>query len=120
MLVRVLRVSELLHDSLRYPLAAHVTSTPPPALAPASCHRAAATPGALSELQALEAQAGGLHSPSPLHPPVPRAAVVVCHSLPTNWHLPEPTAGADDQCPPAAVKAGYVYLVGRTMFETDR
>ncbi|KAG2452970.1 hypothetical protein HYH02_002307 [Chlamydomonas schloesseri] len=81
---------------------------------------AAMAPEDRSELQALEAQAGGLHSPSPLHPPVPRAAVVVCHSLPTNWQLPEPTSGADDQCPPAAVKAGYVYLVGRTMFETDR
>ncbi|KXZ50642.1 hypothetical protein GPECTOR_15g326 [Gonium pectorale] len=72
------------------------------------------------ELRSLEANVGTLEQQSPLRPPAARPAVVVCHSLPTNWQLPEPTDGQQDQCPPKAREHGYVYLVGRTMFETDR
>ncbi|GIL48632.1 hypothetical protein Vafri_5101, partial [Volvox africanus] len=59
------------------------------------------------------------HPDPQLYPPTPRPAVLVCHSLPTNWQVPEPNQGSGDQCPPEATKHGYVYLVGRTMFETD-
>ena len=46
-----------------------------------------------------------------------RASIVICHSLPTNW---VGAAWAGEPCPPDARQHGYVYLVGRTMFETDR
>ncbi len=74
----------------------------------------------------MEAQAGrpdAAHpspSASPFLPPAPRPAIVVCHSLPTNWKLPEPGGDEPDQCPPQASKHAYVYVVGRTMFETDK
>lgn len=78
------------------------------------------------ELRAMEAQAGRPNpaqsspSASPFLPPAPRPAIVVCHSLPTNWKLPEPGGDEPDQCPPQAAKHAYVYVVGRTMFETDK
>jgi hypothetical protein len=46
-----------------------------------------------------------------------RASIIICHSLPTNW---VGAAWAGEPCPPDARDHGYVYLVGRTMFETDR
>ncbi len=46
-----------------------------------------------------------------------RASIIICHSLPTNW---VGAAWAGEPCPPDAREHGYVYLVGRTMFETDR
>lgn len=56
----------------------------------------------------------------PAPPAGPRPAIVICHSLPTNWVMPEPIGNGADQCPPDATAHGYVYLVGRTMTETDR
>ncbi|KAF6259241.1 hypothetical protein COO60DRAFT_1700898 [Scenedesmus sp. NREL 46B-D3] len=49
-----------------------------------------------------------------------RAAVVVCHSMPTNWAYPEPMWVSGARCPPNPSEFGWVYTVGRTMFETDR
>uniref|UniRef100_A0A383WC78 Glycosyl transferase family 1 domain-containing protein n=1 Tax=Tetradesmus obliquus TaxID=3088 RepID=A0A383WC78_TETOB len=49
-----------------------------------------------------------------------RAAVVVCHSVPTNWQFPDPAWAAGAPCPPNPREFGWVYAVGRTMFETDR
>lgn len=81
-----------------------------------------------------------------------RPAIIVCHSLPTNWcgvavpltqrgaaasctaaprhdvprltvlrrMLPSPMSWVGEKCPPDVTDAAYVYLIGRTMFETDR
>jgi hypothetical protein len=49
-----------------------------------------------------------------------RAAIVVCHSVPTNWAFPEPMYTTGAPCPPDPREFGWVYQVGRTMFETDR
>jgi hypothetical protein len=49
-----------------------------------------------------------------------RAAIVVCHSVPTNWPYPTPMWYAGSRCPPDPKEHGWVYMVGRTMFETDR
>jgi hypothetical protein len=49
-----------------------------------------------------------------------RSAVVVCHSVPTNWAFPEPMHMMGAQCPPNPKEFAWVYSVGRTMFETDR
>jgi hypothetical protein len=46
--------------------------------------------------------------------------VVVCHSVPTNWAFPEPMYVTGAVCPPDPRQFGWVYAVGRTMFETDR
>ena len=95
------------------------------------------------QLKALEAQAGVPVLPEPVAndasrsgggsgssgrsalwslPPAPtsRPAVVICHSLPTNWASDPATNGPSDQCPPDSLKHGIVYTIGRTMFETDR
>jgi hypothetical protein len=47
-------------------------------------------------------------------------AIVVCHSMPTNWPWPTPMWVSGARCPPHEDEAGWVYTVGRTMFETDR
>lgn len=49
-----------------------------------------------------------------------RSAVVVCHSVPTNWAFPEPMWVSGAPCPPNPKEFAWVYSVGRTMFETDR
>lgn len=49
-----------------------------------------------------------------------RAAVVVCHSVPTNWVYPEPMWAAGAPCPPNPAEHAWVYQIGRTMFETDK
>jgi hypothetical protein len=49
-----------------------------------------------------------------------RAAVVVCHSVPTNWVYPEPMWAAGAPCPPDPAEHAWVYQIGRTMFETDK
>lgn len=48
-----------------------------------------------------------------------KGAIVVCHSVPTNWAYPEPVGVAGEPCPPP-MPYHWVYLIGRTMFETDR
>ncbi|KAF8072768.1 hypothetical protein HT031_000428 [Scenedesmus sp. PABB004] len=48
-----------------------------------------------------------------------RAAIVVCHSVPTNWAVPEPVWQVGARCPPDPRERGWVYTIGRTMFETD-
>ena len=46
--------------------------------------------------------------------------VAVCHSEPGAWHVPTPS-WPSSPCPrPRKRKAGPYYVVGRTMFETDR
>ena len=42
-----------------------------------------------------------------------RPAVVICHSLPTNWMLPAPMGWAGAKCPPDPREHGFVYLIGR-------
>eukprot|EP00873_Tetraselmis_striata_P013579 jgi/Tetstr1/433843/TSEL_023028.t2 len=52
--------------------------------------------------------------------PQPRRAppsVVVCHSEPGAWAVPRPLFSTSE-CPPAP--SGQHYVIGRTMFETDR
>jgi hypothetical protein len=49
-----------------------------------------------------------------------RSAVVVCHSVATNWAFPEPMWQSGAPCPPNPKEFAWVYAVGRTMFETDR
>ncbi len=45
--------------------------------------------------------------------------IVVCHSSPLAWSLPE--AGFQtSECPPSGLERLYSYTIGRTMFETDR
>jgi hypothetical protein len=49
-----------------------------------------------------------------------RSAIVVCHSYPLNWAVPEPPKWyVGDHCPPDRKAHPWVYTVGRTMFETD-
>jgi hypothetical protein len=49
-----------------------------------------------------------------------RPAVVVCHSVPTNWQYPSLMSLAGAPCPPNPKEFSWVYAIGRTMFETDR
>eukprot|EP00983_Pelagomonas_calceolata_P113494 1159992-Pelagomonas_calceolata.AAC.1 len=49
-----------------------------------------------------------------------KPALIVCHSMPTNWMLPAPMGWAGAKCPPDPREAAYVYLIGRTMLETDK
>jgi len=44
--------------------------------------------------------------------------VVICHSEPGAWHVPEPS-WSSTACPPKNLDKGAI-VVGRTMFETDR
>lgn len=48
-----------------------------------------------------------------------RPAVIICHSVPSNWAVPEEMFGAGARCPPNPDEFGWVYVIGRTMFETD-
>lgn len=46
--------------------------------------------------------------------------VVVCHSEPGAWSVPNFEWGSPNNCPPNNVQPSQAFLVGRTMFETDR
>ncbi|KAL0024842.1 hypothetical protein WJX79_004444 [Trebouxia sp. C0005] len=46
--------------------------------------------------------------------------VVVCHSEPGAWSVPNFEWGSPNNCPPNNLQPGQAFLVGRTMFETDR
>jgi len=47
-------------------------------------------------------------------------SIVICHSEPGAWSVPEPLYQSPNACPPPVLDGTYSYQIGRTMFETDR
>eukprot|EP00873_Tetraselmis_striata_P023049 jgi/Tetstr1/443313/TSEL_031328.t1 len=82
-----------------------------------SQHGDAFSPGVLSDMLPEERDALlelAQAAPQPRRAP---PSVVVCHSEPGAWAVPRPLFSTSE-CPPAP--SGQHYVIGRTMFETDR